>query len=71
VVTPVTAVSCLALALAPLFNWLFIFRLGGGLDGAVAALVACNASMLGLLAAYVVWHERRRRGTPEQTWHGW
>lgn len=71
VVTPVTAVSLAAVLLAPPFNWALIFRAGLGLDGAAAALVATWVSMLCMLAAYVAWHERRRRGTPQQTWHGW
>ncbi|EFN59041.1 hypothetical protein CHLNCDRAFT_19008 [Chlorella variabilis] len=70
-VQPVTAVCSVALALSPLFNWLLIFKLGLGIDGAVAAMVANNATMLLLLVAYLVWHERRRIGTAEQTWHGW
>ena len=37
---PVTGVSCLAVALAPLFNWLLIFKAGLGLDGAVLATIA-------------------------------
>lgn len=68
---PVTAVSCLAVLACPLFNWLLIFKARLGLDGAVAALVATWCLMLLMLAAFVAWHERRRRGTPEQTWHGW
>ena len=40
VVRPVTGVSCLAVALAPLFNWLLIFKAGLGLDGAVLATIA-------------------------------
>jgi hypothetical protein len=71
VVQPVTVVCSIALALAPLFNWLLIFKLRLGIDGAVAAMVCSNATMLLLLVAYVVWLERRRIGTPEQTWHGW
>ncbi len=71
VVHPVTAVSGLALLACPLFNWLFIFKLKLGLDGAVAALVATWLYMLCLLGAFMIWHERRRHGTPEQTWHGW
>lgn len=71
VVAPVTAVSLCAVLLAPPFNWALIFRAGLGLDGAAAAMVATWVSMLCMLAAYVAWHERRRRGTPQQTWHGW
>lgn len=74
VVRPVTAVSCLALALAPLINWWLIFKAGQhglGLDGAVLATVTTWFLMLCMLGAYTAWHERRRRGTPEQTWHGW
>mgnify|MGYP001810521155 CR=1 FL=1 len=71
VVTPVTAVSCAAVAAAPPLNWLFIFKLHGGLDGAAFAMVATWALMLCMLGAFVAWHERRRAGTPMQTWHGW
>lgn len=39
VVRPVTGVSCIAVALAPLFNWLLIFKAGLGLDGAVLATI--------------------------------
>lgn len=71
VVRPVTAVSCAAVACAPLFNWACIFKAGWGLDGAVVATAATWLAMLAMLGAYVAWFERRRRGTPEQTWHGW
>ena len=71
VVHPVTAISGLALLACPLFNWLLIFKLRLGLDGAVAALVATWLYMLAMLAAFLIWHERRRHGTPQQTWHGW
>lgn len=71
VVHPVTAISGLALLACPLFNWLLIFKLRMGLDGAVAALVATWLYMLAMLAGFLIWHERRRHGTPQQTWHGW
>jgi MATE family multidrug resistance protein len=70
-VQPVTAVSCAAVALAPIYNYLLIFKLGFGLDGAAYAMVLAHASMLLMLSAYLVWRERQRLGTPEQTWHGW
>lgn len=71
VVKPVTAVSCAAVALAPLFNWLFIFKWRLGLDGAVFAQLATWLAMLLMLLVFQVWYERRRLGTPQQTWHGW
>ena len=71
VVQPVTAVSCAAVALAPIYNYLLIFKLGFGLDGAAYAMVLAHASMLLMLSAYLVWRERQRLGTPEQSWHGW
>lgn len=71
VVAPVTGVSLAAVLLAPPFNWALIFKAGLGLDGAAAAMVATWVTMLCMLGAYVAWHERRRRGTPQQTWHGW
>ncbi len=39
-VRPATAVTLLALALAPLYNYLLIYRLGWGLDGAALAVDA-------------------------------
>ncbi len=38
--TPPSAVNAAGLALTPLYAWLFIFRLGLGLDGAAYAWVA-------------------------------
>lgn len=40
VVRPATVVTLLSLALSPLYNWLLIFRLGWGLDGAALAVDA-------------------------------
>lgn len=125
VVRPVTAASCVAVAAAPLFNWLLIFKAGEGaartacvlagprsvvsvvsvvgccaspspfhvappgrcppsppsspsacapglgLDGAVLATIATWALMLCMVGGYLIYHEKNRLGTPEQTWHGW
>ena len=35
-------------------------------------IVLCSwVAMLCMLGVYLVWHERQRAGTPQQTWHGW
>ena len=40
VVRPATAVTLIALALAPIYSWLFIFKLDWRLDGAAIAIDA-------------------------------
>lgn len=47
IVHPATIVSCITLLLAPLVNWLLIFKLRLGLDGAALAMNACQLSNLG------------------------
>ena len=71
IVNPPTAVAVLGVFLAPLLNWLLIFRLGLGLDGAVWAMNICQLAMLAGLATYTAWHHRRLAGSEKQTWHGW
>lgn len=43
-VRPATIVTLGALALSPLYNWLMIFHMGLGLDGAVLAVNAVQVS---------------------------
>ncbi|GAB4817791.1 hypothetical protein N2152v2_004837 [Parachlorella kessleri] len=71
IVKPSTVVACVAVALSPLYNWLLIFKLGWGLDGAVLAMVAADVTMLVFLALWTLWHHRALAGRPQQTWHGW
>jgi Na+-driven multidrug efflux pump len=63
--------ACAATALSPLYNWLLIFRLRWGLDGAVLALTAAELTMLVILAAWTLQNDRALASTPQQTWHGW
>lgn len=48
---PATAATLLSLALSPLYNWLLIFRLGWGLDGAVLAV---DAVQVGVFSVVVI-----------------
>ncbi|KAL4427911.1 hypothetical protein ABPG75_002000 [Micractinium tetrahymenae] len=69
-VRPATVVTTVALCLAPLYNWLLIFRAGLGLHGAAYAMVALQATLALLLAAVCVGRDRLLSGTPLATWHG-
>ena len=71
VVYPQTYAAVGATALAPALNWLLVFRLGFGLDGAAATTVLIAALQAALLLAMVVARERRLSGSDLQTWHGW
>ena len=68
---PSTQAACVALALAPLYNWLLIFRAGLGLSGAALAMDAAQLTQLLALGVATCWRDRALRGAPEQTWHGW
>lgn len=68
---PATVVSCITLALAPLLNWLLIFKLRLGLDGAVWAMNACQGISLALLSVYTERRHAAAAGSDRQTWHGW
>ena len=59
------------MAVAPLLNWLLVFKLGFGLDGAAAATVLCYTVETLLLLGVVFVRDRRLAGTELQTWHGW
>ena len=56
---------------APLYNWLFIYKLNFGITGAAIALAAVNASNTAMLVCYIVWHNRRLAGTKQAPWTGW
>ena len=71
VVRPVSAVTLVGLALAPLFAWLLIFRAGLGLDGAALAVDATQLTMAALLGTFIAVRDASLRGTPTATWHGW
>jgi hypothetical protein len=51
VVRPATAVTLIALALAPAYSWLFIFKLDWRLDGAALAVDAVQVGQHGLRLA--------------------
>jgi MATE family multidrug resistance protein len=70
---PAALASGAALLSSPLWFWLFVFKLGWGLDGAAAAFAACESTTLtGLIFACVSRARRLAREAPErQTWPGW
>ncbi|KAL4443788.1 hypothetical protein ABPG75_011525 [Micractinium tetrahymenae] len=72
VVRPQSVVTLAGLALAPLYSWLFIFRLDWRLDGAAYAVDAIQLTMAALLGLYCVARDAAvLRGLPHATWHGW
>ncbi|EIE25012.1 MATE efflux family protein [Coccomyxa subellipsoidea C-169] len=71
VVTPATIVTACSAALSPLYNWLLVDYFQVGLAGAALANDAVQATVLVGLVSYVVWRDRRLKGTPLQTWPGW
>lgn len=71
IVRPASVVTLIGLAAAPLWSWLFIFKLDWRLDGAAIAVDATQFTLAALLGAYIVLRDRRLRGLPHATWHGW
>ncbi|KAK9806969.1 hypothetical protein WJX72_008996 [[Myrmecia] bisecta] len=70
IVLPALCISAVHLPLTILFNWLFIFKLGFGLNGAAIAMCALGAVTLAMMVVYLMWDSYRR--PPERkTWHGW
>lgn len=59
------------MTLAPAVNWLLVFKLGFGLDGAAFSMVIIWAIQSLLLLVLVILRDRKLMGTPAQTWHGW
>ena len=70
-VWPQTGAAAFTVAIAPLINWLLVFKLRLGLDGAASATVLLYTLETVLLVAVVVVRDRRLAGTEQQTWHGW
>lgn len=70
-VRPVAAVTLASLLVAPLFNWLFVFKLGLGFDGAAYAVDAVQAFMATSLGAFILIRDLQRAGQPHATWGGW
>ena len=66
------AVTVIAALLAPLYNWLLVFRLRLGVLGAAYAYIASGATSTAAMLTYVVWRDvgMARRGAPNRTWHG-
>lgn len=66
IVYPMLWVSALTNLLHPLWNWLFIFKLGWGFDGAPWATVVSQTLMCVLMLAYCKWAKPH----DEATWAG-
>ena len=71
VVWPQTGAAAATAAVGPLVNWLLVFKLGFGLDGAAAATVLLYTVETLLLLGIVIVRDRRLAGTDQRTWHGW
>ncbi|KAK9806774.1 hypothetical protein WJX72_002374 [[Myrmecia] bisecta] len=70
VVLPALGMAVVSLPLTVLFNWLFIVKLGFGLDGAAFATLVLAVVPLVLMVIYLIWHDRMQ--PPERrTWLGW
>ena len=54
VVRPATVAAAAAAALSPLWNWLYIVRLGLGLDGAALAVLSLQCTSLSLVGGYTL-----------------
>eukprot|EP00887_Chlorella_sp_A99_P002392 scaffold10.g2392.t1 len=70
-VRPVTAVTVLALLLAPAVNFWLVFGLGLGLDGAAYAVDVVQFVMAAGLGCIIAVRDWLLRGEPRATWHGW
>jgi len=73
ILRPVTITSLMCLLLCPLYNWLFILRMGLGLDGAALTHVSLSASMalmFFIMTCVIEWYKRSVDGAAV-TWHGW
>lgn len=72
VVAPTTVASLLAVLVAPLFNWLFVFKAHWGLFGAAVAGNLAQATPLVVMLVWTVWRERSLAlaNSPVRTWHG-
>ncbi|KAI8466628.1 MAG: mate-domain-containing protein [Monoraphidium minutum] len=72
VVVPGMAASIATTCLSPLYNWLFIYRLGWRTDGAAAAVLCCNATNAVLINGYRLWRDAAaaRRGDASAAWGG-
>jgi hypothetical protein len=69
-VRPATVVTVISLCMAPLYNWLLIYKAGLGLYGAAYAMDAMQATLAILLGAYCVARDRLLAGSPQATWSG-
>ncbi len=54
VVQPATVAAAASAALSPLWNWLYIVRLGLGLDGAALAVLSLQCTSLALVGGYTL-----------------
>lgn len=58
-------------ALAPAVNWLLVFKLHFGLDGAAYSTVFISVLQALVLLLLVIKRDRALSGGSLQTWHGW
>lgn len=71
-VFPTSCCYLLTTALSPLYNWIFIYRMGLGVKGAAYAITCCTATNSLLLIAYQTYRDAvLLKGTPQATWSGY
>ncbi|KAG1670897.1 hypothetical protein FOA52_000399 [Chlamydomonas sp. UWO 241] len=70
VTVPSTYCTIASAIVCPIWNWLLIFHLNLGLDGAAYAALASQGTSLVLLACYIVNRDASMLGTPQSTWPG-
>ncbi len=71
VVMPTSMCYSITTLLSPLINWLLIFRLGHGVEGAAHAMVACTALNAVLLTGYQYYRDAIvLAGSSAATWGG-
>ncbi|KAL4421824.1 hypothetical protein ABPG77_001613 [Micractinium sp. CCAP 211/92] len=71
VVQPATVAAAASATLSPLWNWLYIVRLGLGLDGAALAVLSLQCTSLALVGGYTLVRNISSLGQEQAVWHGW
>lgn len=71
VVLPSMAITGITAVLSPVWNWLLIFKLGWGFQGAALAVIMSHVTNMTLMVSYAIFYRSwKLRGKPEQTWPG-
>jgi len=72
VVAPGMGCAAITSLLCPLYNWLLIYRLSYGLEGAAWAYMLSISTNAFLLLGYTAWRDMRmqQQGSPACTWPG-